>query len=283
MDTIPETRTIQSYTTSEPRVRVYDLRAYLERAGHRAQVTHRHRFWQIIVFRESEGVHEVDLVPHPYVDGSIVTLAPGAVHRFETADVDGHLIHFRHDHVARGAPDGEFLLYLRALAVSAPISTPEGDERNACERTIAALDEEQRRADRDAELEQALVIVLLRQIRRQRGDAAQVDKRYTRFLAAIETGYAEHRSIGEYATALGMSERALYALTRSAVGRSPGQVLTERLILEARRLLAYSDEQIAQIAFALGYEDPAYFGRVFRKHIGMAPSRYRANLRSPRA
>lgn len=62
------------------------------------------------------------------------------------------------------------------------------------------------------------------------------------------------------------------------MAQSALELLHERRLLEARRLLAYSQLPIAQIAHQLGYEDPAYFSRFFQRRVGVSPSWYRAQV-----
>ncbi|MBJ7445889.1 MAG: AraC family transcriptional regulator, partial [Sphingobium sp.] len=57
---------------------------------------------------------------------------------------------------------------------------------------------------------------------------------------------------------------------------SPAQMLDDRALLEARRLLLYSQMSVADIAYAIGFEDPAYFSRFFARHIGQPPRVWRA-------
>ena len=68
-----------------------------------------------------------------------------------------------------------------------------------------------------------------------------------------------------------LSRTCRAVLQQSALG-----LLNERRMLEARRLLAYTPMSVAQVAQEIGYEDPAYFSRIFQRHTGQAPSAYRA-------
>jgi len=78
----------------------------------------------------------------------------------------------------------------------------------------------------------------------------------------------------------------LSRICRSVARQSALQMLHERLMLEARRLLAYTPMSVLEVAAAIGYEDPAYFSKFFTRATGHAPSQYRQlaarGVRAPR-
>lgn len=74
-----------------------------------------------------------------------------------------------------------------------------------------------------------------------------------------------------------MSPGHLNALCRKGRRRSASVLVRERLTLEAKRLLAHSELTAAEIAFRLGFEDPAYFARFFRREAGVPPTTFRAS------
>lgn len=105
-------------------------------------------------------------------------------------------------------------------------------------------------------------------------------QRIERFLDLIERHFREWQPLTFYAGRLGVSTTQLNNSCRRETGVSAQQLLHDRLLLEARRLLAYSDLDITAISYSLGFRDPAYFSRFFTRRQGMSPSAFRqANLR----
>lgn len=100
-----------------------------------------------------------------------------------------------------------------------------------------------------------------------------------RFRERIEHSYRKREPVSAYAAALGVSESALRAACARVAGVSPALMLDERALLEARRLLLYSNMSVAQVAYAIGFADPAYFSRFFSRHVGTSPRRYRGGDR----
>ncbi len=98
---------------------------------------------------------------------------------------------------------------------------------------------------------------------------------FTRFVELVETHHAAHWPISRYADRLGLTPERLNRLARAESGRSALDLVHERLAREACRRLVYVAAPISQLAFELGFEDPAYFCRFFRRRIGCSPRDYR--------
>jgi len=99
-----------------------------------------------------------------------------------------------------------------------------------------------------------------------------------RFETLLETGFLKQWSVADYAAALAVSPTHLSRVLRGATGMSTSRLIEARLIREARRMLAYTNLPVSQVAYALGYIDPAYFSRAFRRATGLPPRDFRARL-----
>ncbi|GAA6143548.1 helix-turn-helix domain-containing protein [Hydrogenophaga sp. 5NK40-0174] len=98
---------------------------------------------------------------------------------------------------------------------------------------------------------------------------------FTRYLMLIEAHYAEHWSMDDYAAKLGLSTQRLNRLVRAQRQCSALTLVHERLIREACRRLLYVAAPAASLSMELGFEDPAYFSRFFKRHTGMSPQQWR--------
>lgn len=83
----------------------------------------------------------------------------------------------------------------------------------------------------------------------------------------------------QYAAALTVTPAHLNDTVKALSGRSISQHLQARTILEAKRLLYYSDQPVKQIGYALGYDEPVYFGKLFKKATGLTPQQFRHTIR----
>lgn len=98
------------------------------------------------------------------------------------------------------------------------------------------------------------------------------------FLQLVDMQMRNHWSVGDYARYLGVSTDRLNSAVQRATGRAPLTLIHARLMTEARQMLESSGMQISEIAVFLGFEDPAYFSRFFKRLSGKSPRRYRADF-----
>ncbi len=104
-------------------------------------------------------------------------------------------------------------------------------------------------------------------------------ERLREFRHLIEAHYLEHWPVSRYARALALSETRLNRLCGLCTGLTAFAMIQQRLSLEARRRLVYESTSVGSIASELGFEDPAYFSRFFRRHNGTGPSEFRQRHR----
>ncbi|HTH97273.1 MAG TPA: helix-turn-helix domain-containing protein [Stellaceae bacterium] len=96
-----------------------------------------------------------------------------------------------------------------------------------------------------------------------------------RFREALERSFHAQPAIEDYADELGVSVTRLRAACLRVAGQPPGRMAQDRLVLEAKRLLLYSNMTVSEAAYSLGFDDPAYFSRMFRNHTGQSPRGFR--------
>jgi AraC family transcriptional activator of pobA len=93
-----------------------------------------------------------------------------------------------------------------------------------------------------------------------------------RFQALVETSYRSHRPLSFYAAQLNCTERTLARHVRGATGMTPMQLINRRLLVEARRLLRFTNARCTDVAAELGFEDPSYFSRFYLRMAGVRPN-----------
>lgn len=82
----------------------------------------------------------------------------------------------------------------------------------------------------------------------------------------------------DYAALLHVMERRLSEATKRCTGQTASEIIHERVLLEAKRLLVHSQLSISEVAYRLSIDDPAYFSRFFKKHTGKTPGEYKRRL-----
>src|SRR5690606_6800633 len=98
---------------------------------------------------------------------------------------------------------------------------------------------------------------------------------FDRFTTLLERHHRSGWSVADYAQALGITAAHLNAICRETSGSNALHLIHERVLLAARRELAYTDKSIADVAANLGFSEPSYFTRFFKRAMGMTPKQYR--------
>ncbi|WP_238014597.1 AraC family transcriptional regulator [Dactylosporangium sp. AC04546] len=239
----------------------------------RAAFPHRHAFHEIVYLTRGAGTHVVDLEAHPLRPPQLFVVRPGQVHHWQDADgVDGWVLVFTDD----AYPDA-------ARTLPAPgVLRPGPAQARRFEALLATMTEEYHlRPDGFAEVLPALLHVLVLQARRLGGAdggsrgttaAARIAADFGRLLARPALGDATVRA---FAARLGVSTSHLTEAVKASTGEPPGRLIRRAQALEARRLLARTTLTVTQVARAVGFADPAYFCRFFRREVGVTPGRFR--------
>lgn len=243
-------------------------------------------FYDILLITTGAGVFSIDGTAHEVRAGVVFFTRPGEVRQWRAAGVDGACIFFTADFIAEAFSDPRFLDGLacfRPDRPSAALSLSSSARReylrrfDAMRREMTALRGDSPHALRAVLYE--LLVLLDRGYVRKFG-AAPAPARHTaveRFLAAVERDFRREHQVSAYAAALALSPGHLNALCREHVRRSAGACIRGRIVLEARRLLRYTDMTAAMIGYSLGFDDPSYFTRFFTRETGLSPRRYRSS------
>lgn len=250
---------------------------------------HRHDYHELIWTRAGSGQHMLDGRTVPVVPGTMTVIGRGQVHVFERARrVVGAAVRFGEELLHEGPIARTDPVWLLAGRGGWTVTVPEGYHA-ALEATIATLASESTGPldARSADLQRHLLSVLLLWIerwydgqhteRRDEDDAALA--LFRRFSRVLERDFAAHHDAGHYAEALAMPPAALSHALGRVVGRSTKELVTDRVMLEAARLLRFTDRTIGEIAYATGFGDPLYFSRAFKRHHGEPPTVFRDRAR----
>ena len=249
---------------------------------------HRHDFFHIVWVERGTGSHIIDSVRYDVRPGVIFFMSPGQVHDFELSpDTQGYTINFSAEFFALQMQDKNVLSHIPVYDHEKRVQAlyTEGADADDLRDTLEAIrseyENEQLRAQ---DMIRSFLFILLVKASRLAAPAPAGDAvhrslvLFRRFQVLLEEHFAEVQEPAEYARMLRTNERALNEAARRGGGATTAQMIRERVILEAKRLLAHSGAQVAQVAAQLGFEDPAYFSRCFKKHTGRTPLEFRQSL-----
>jgi AraC-like DNA-binding protein len=221
------------------------------------------------------GSLTVDFVRYSFGAGDVAWIRPGWTHRWDDiAVVRGLVVLFR--------PDS---LPARARAVDPPGMA--GSPLSSANTLITGALEHLRReyaavpgepTSDDATVLRNLLEVLMLRVRAAAPPRAARYDIFETFAHTVEDNHRSSRELSWYADKLGYSARTLSRATHAALGTGAKRFIDDRVVLEAKRLLAHTDTTVAECARTLGFDDTANFTKFFRAHVGTAPGRFRTSL-----
>lgn len=264
----------------------FEMTRIEQRGGTEARrpFAHRHAYLHVLWITRGEGVHAIDFEDHPLRDHSVFFIRPQQVHCWQSdVPVSGYSLKLSREFMDRVAGRSDALLeYPFGSDNPAPAAYLTHDQAHALAPLLEQLLDEAGRKERwHLDMVAGLLQQVLVQVRRLAQPGEQSDRPGSQavlvraFRKMLEMHYLSVTTTQDYAAMLDVSPSRLSRAARHATGRTVSQLAQDRLLLEAKRQLMFSAQPIASLASQLGFDDPAYFARFFRKHAGHAPGEFR--------
>src|SRR5262245_25887872 len=242
-------------------------------------------FHDILLVTRGRGRLQLDGVEHAVAPGVVAFSRPGEVRRWTVRGLDGACLFFTEEFVASFFSDARFLDGLGYFGADRPSATLvlRPAERRLflqrfalMQREIAALRDDAQHALRAVLYELLVLLGRWHADRHTHASAPPRGRVLGRFQGLVDRDFARRHLVSDYAAALGVTPGHLNTLCRTRLRQTASARIHGRLALEARRLLLYTDLTVAEVADRLGFADPAYFSRFFRREVGSPPAAYRA-------
>ncbi len=260
---------------------IVELGAVRRRAGGAPERVHRAGFHTVVLVTAGAGEHAVDFVTYACRPGTLLWVRPGQVQCFGAG---GALEGVRLVFTARFAPAVAGVGRL-VEAWRGPVCRQlgAGREYTAVSALLDRLRAEFTRPDQvSPEILRLLLAALLLHVDRLPGDGGEEaggGEVYARLRAELEESYADTRRAEDYARRLGCTVKTLTRACLAATGVPVKQVIDGRVALEARRLLAHTDEPVSVVARRLGFSEATNFGKFFARQAGVTPGEFRRTHR----
>jgi AraC-like DNA-binding protein len=248
------------------------------------QELHRHDFFYVLALKKGAGHHAIDFVPYKISDNTVFFLRPGQVHQLTLkAASTGYLMAFNSNfYHPQDEVSNQLLRKVSAINVYQP-------DTNGIKKILSAmryiLDEYTNKQDGYQEVMKANLSILFIDLIRQNTHRLPINtdsytqQRLQEFTQLLEKHIYTSKQVSQYADMLNLSSYQLNAITKEALGKTCSELINNYIILESKRYLLATSNQVNQIAYQLGYEDVSYFIRFFKKHTGYSPQAFRANFR----
>jgi AraC-like DNA-binding protein len=249
---------------------------------------HRHDHYQVIWFSKGCGQHVVDFVSYELQDNMLFLLEPGQVHQLLDGGKEGHVITFTEQFYFSNRLERGTMYDFTSLFDATPGYAPIHISTQAAEalELLANLMYREKSAANSNRniIKHYLNAFLLQAEREKRRNAAQVtaplpgNERVAQLRRLLEKHFRTQHHVAFYAAAFSLTPKRLNEITREHTGKTITELLHNRLVLEAKRKLAFSHKSVKEITYELGFEDPAYFSRFFKNHAGIAPQDFRDKM-----
>ncbi|MFH7014134.1 AraC family transcriptional regulator [Flavobacterium sp. FlaQc-52] len=248
------------------------------------QELHRHDFCHILVLQKGAGFHEIDFKGYEIKDNTVFFLRPGQAHRLElNAKSTGYMIQFNIDFYS--SDDKTSQTSLTKISQQNYYELKEATFQKVLSVLTYIFQEYHDKHENYIEIIKAnLRIFFLELMREQNNNPTDDTNLYTQerldeFRTLLETHIRTHKPIAAYAEMLHLTPYQLNNITKTLVNKKASELITEAIILESKRYLLATSNQVNQIADYMGYEDVSYFIRFFRKHTGFSPETFRKNFK----
>ncbi|MBK8702259.1 MAG: helix-turn-helix domain-containing protein [Saprospiraceae bacterium] len=247
---------------------------------------HRHDFYFILFIKDGSGEHEIDFIKYEVSDFSMFFIRPGQVHQLRLEQgTSGFMVQFTSDFYApRGNPA---MQVLRKVSSKNYCQLSEVRYGNISFILQFIFQEFTQKKDRYKEAIKAYLDILFIELARQSPNPQKISneansytqERIEEFMELLEKNIGSKKLVSQYAEMLSMTPYQLNAITKTTLQKTGSELINEHIILEAKRLLIATSNRVNQVADMLGYEDPSYFIRFFKKQTGLTPEAFRQNYK----
>lgn len=274
--------------STEIQFEIMELTQLFAESGSHPFEPHIHSFYQIIWFRKGNGKHYVDFKAYPITDNTLFFISPGQIHYFEKdAEREGTIIHFNESFLSD--ENNSENVFLKYNVFNAFDTVPHYHVNTENIEMLDFLTKEMNKETDNVNLfahndllkyfVKMFLIYIQRNGKRGHGIPLcinnSLNRTFIRFRQTLERNYRTMHTVKEYANHLNVSTKTLTNCVYGSSHSTPLAIINGRIVLEAKRQLLHSSLKIKEIAFQLGFEDPSYFVKFFKRQTGFLPAEFR--------
>jgi len=237
---------------------------------------HKHDFFMVVLFTHGSGIHEIDFISYKITPGTIFMLRPGQTHNWKLSpDIDGYIFFHSKDFYNSSSISQKIQDYPFFNSIHNP---PIIKLKSKSQEKLASLFIEIKKEYKEENLfkfQKLHTLTTLAYIELTRSYQRPATVKSTLYQLKvkqledlIDKHYKTLKYPHQYADMMAISEKHLNRICRSCLNKTTTDLITDRVILEAKRSLTHTKLSINQIAESIGYEDASYFSRLFKKRAG---------------
>lgn len=252
---------------------------------HNLHLPHKHSFYHLLLFTEGGGKHDIDFHDFPVRPYQIYFMVPGQVHSWSfKGHVDGYVINFSEQFFQSFLLKKDYMeefSFLKGNVTEAVIDIPEAFQCLVLGVFEQLLQESERTELFGLDMVRTLILQLFYVISRFNNESGQQSKLshhsalFNNLKKLIDANHSTIKLPKDYAALLFITPSHLNTLCNEMVGISAGELIRNRIILEAKRQLVNLDTRVSEIASKLNFGDHSNFTKFFKKQVGMGPEEFR--------
>jgi AraC-like DNA-binding protein len=247
---------------------------------------HRHDFYLLLYVTSGNGTHTIDFKSYAVKPDTFFLMTPGQVHHWDLAKgTDGFIIFFTPEFYRMGLTESSLFEFpfFHSLAAEPYCQLVKGGD--VIDLMVREMHSEFEAPNTiDLRMLRSYLDVLLLQVARNypapkdTGHSHEQTFRMRKLEQLIDKHFRKLKQPRDYADLMNLSASYLNTLCRQSVGKTLSDLIHERIVLEAKRLFAYSDLTVNQVASRLKFNQATYFVRFFTKQTGLTPDHFKQSL-----
>lgn len=261
------------------------LQNHLQTRHKDISLPHKHNFYLTVLFTKGTGTHEVDFRAYEVKPGAVFFLNPGQTHHWElSGNTEGYIFFhtqaFYDLHYTNNKLSSFPFYYSIHNSPCVYLNNVKTEKIQSLFAMLLSEYRDQKLLNKESltSLADLIYIESTRAYMLQNPSTLNNKDKYygkfRKFEESIEKHYLNEKSPSAYAGMLNITSKHLNRITQAVVGKTASDVIQDRVMLEAKKEIILQRNGFAEVAYSLGYEDYAYFSKLFSKKTGSTPSQF---------
>lgn len=248
---------------------------------------HRHNFYLLVVFTQGSGTHTIDFKQYTIRKGSLFVVQPGQIHGWSLSeDIEGYIAFYSKEvyNLYFGTKKIEEYSFLQSVKSIPELILKEPNLDEITWYFSMMIKESQgrnpKRIEKILNLLDTINITISREfLSDENQESLLYNYKVKEFQRILEEHFISEKSPSFYAEKMNISLKHLNRICKATLNQTVTEIITNRVILEAKRLLINPKKSVSQVADDLQFVNYSYFAKLFRKHTGSSPSDFREGLK----